>query len=105
MISRFAGAALGLLAFAIAVIGGIYVQNPVAVTLSRGILALCMFCLIGLLLGAAAQMVVDEHTKDREEEIRKRYRESSVDAAHAGGAVDAGVEDAPTASASGAIDG
>ena len=80
MIARFAGAGLGLLAFTITAVAGVCVQNPVAVTLSRSILALLAFCVIGLVLGTAAQLVVSEHEKQRESEILRRYRESPAEA-------------------------
>ncbi len=79
MIARFSGAMLGLLAFTITAGAGLYVRNPVAVTLSRSILALFIFCAIGLVLGGAAQMVVAEHEKKREEEFRKQHREEPSD--------------------------
>ncbi len=75
MVARFAGAGLGLFAFAVTVIAGLVAHNPVATTLSRSILALFVFCAIGLVLGAVAQMVIDEHEKKRESEIHERYRE------------------------------
>jgi hypothetical protein len=75
MVARFTGISLGLLAFAITVTAGLLVRNPVEVILSRSIFALFVFCLIGLLLGGAAQMVIAEYDKDRESEILKRYRE------------------------------
>jgi len=76
MVARYAGASLGLLAFTIAVFGGLVTRNPFSVTLSRGILALFVFCLIGLVLGHFAQMVVTEHARKREAEIRARYAAS-----------------------------
>lgn len=79
MVARFAGASLGLFAFTVAVIAGIYVQNPVSVTLSRGIFALFLFCGIGLVLGAAAQVVVNEHEHKRESEILEEYRDDKKD--------------------------
>ena len=75
MVPRFAGASLGLLAFSITIAAGLCVRNPVEVILSRSIIALFAFCLIGFLLGGAAQMVIAEYDKDRESEIHKRYRE------------------------------
>jgi len=75
MIARFAGAILGLLAFTITAVAGVWVQNPVTVTLSRSILALVAFCVIGVVLGTAAQVVVREHEKQRKSEILQRYRE------------------------------
>ena len=73
MAARYAGASLGLLAFTIVVTAGLIARNPVTVTLSRSIFALFLFCLIGLVLGRVAQVVVAEHEDNREKEIRKRY--------------------------------
>ena len=73
MVARYAGASLGLLAFTIVVTAGLIARNPVTVTLSRSIFALFLFCLIGLVLGRIAQVVVAEHEHKRETEIRKRY--------------------------------
>ena len=75
MIARFSGAVLGLLAFAVAVFSGIYAENTVTVTLSRGILALFVFCAIGFVVGGAAQMVVAEHERTARERINERYSE------------------------------
>ena len=81
MVARYTGASLGLLAFAIAAIGGLYAQNPPFIILSRSILALFLFCLLGLLLGTAAQMVIDEHTHRGEQRIKERFREDPKDEA------------------------
>ena len=78
MVARFAGASLGLVAFTITITAGLFARNPVEVTLSRSIFALILFCLIGLLLGTAAQLVVAEYEKNREAEIQKRYRDDSA---------------------------
>ncbi len=75
MIARFVGAGLGLLAFCITILSGVYAQNPVTTTLSRSIFALFIFFLLGLALGTAAEVVVKEHEHSREAEILKRYRE------------------------------
>ncbi len=75
MIARLVGAGLGLLAFSITVLAGVYAQNPVTTTLSRSIFALFIFFLLGLALGTAAEVVVNEHEHSREAEILKRYRE------------------------------
>jgi len=74
MVARFAGASLGLLAFAASTVAGLYVGNPPTVTLSRSILALFAFCIIGLLLGKAAQTVVAEYERNRRSEIERRNR-------------------------------
>ena len=78
MVARFAGATLGLLAFTITAAAGLAVRNPVEVTLSRSVLALFVFCLIGLLLGTAAQTVIAEREREGESQIRKRYHEDSA---------------------------
>ena len=79
MVARVLGASLGLLAFTITIIAGLWVQNPVTVTLSRSILALFLFCVIGLVLGGAAQLIINEHEREREKEIRTRYHEEPVE--------------------------
>ncbi len=80
MVSRFAGASLGLLAFATSMVAGLCVGNPPTVTLSRSILALFTFCIIGLLLGKAAQAVVAEYERNRRVEIERRNRADSTKA-------------------------
>lgn len=75
MVARFTGASLGLFAFAVTTVAGLFVRNPVEVVLSRGILALFIFCFIGFLLGHVAQLVVTEYEKERATEISRRFRE------------------------------
>lgn len=84
MIARYSGACLGLLAFTVTVVAGLNVENPVTVILSRSILALIVFCVIGLVVGGAAQLVVAEHEKKRESEIRERFHEEPPGAEEAG---------------------
>jgi hypothetical protein len=81
VVARVAGASLGLFAFMVSVIAGLVARNSTTLILSRSILALFVFCLIGLVLGAAAQKVVSEHGKTREEEIKGRFREPAEDGA------------------------
>jgi hypothetical protein len=69
MVGRFTGACLGLLAFAITILAGLAVHNSPMVTLSRAVWALAIFCALGLVLGAAAQAVVNEHFRRREKEV------------------------------------
>ena len=77
MVARFAGASLGLLAFTITIAGGVYAQNPVTVTLSRSILALFLFSIIGAVLGTAVQMVVNEFEQRKRADIRMRHRKEA----------------------------
>ncbi|MEK7710769.1 MAG: hypothetical protein AAB341_02640 [Planctomycetota bacterium] len=77
MVARFAGASLGLLAFSVTIAAGLYAHNPPMVTLSRSILALFTFCIMGLLFGRAAQIVIAEHERNRRAEIERRYRDDA----------------------------
>ena len=65
MIARVAGAGLGLLSFSITVFAGLWIDNPVSITLSRALWALLVFCTIGLILGSAAQASIDEQIRAR----------------------------------------
>jgi hypothetical protein len=69
---------LGLLAFAVAITGGLLAHNPVTVTLSRGIFALFLFFLLGIALGAAAQRVLSEYEGQRMSELGGPHREDSA---------------------------
>ncbi len=72
MASGYAGVSLELPAFTIDFTAGLLARNPVTVTPSRSIFAL-FFCLIGLVLGRIAQLVVAEDDHKQETEIRKRH--------------------------------
>lgn len=74
MVARFAGASLGLLAFAVTTAAGLYVGNPPTVILSRSILALFGFCFLGFLIGKAAESVVVEFERTRKAEVERRFR-------------------------------
>lgn len=63
---RSVAAALGLLAFSVTIFAGLWVHNPVIVTLSRAVTAMVIFVFIGLVTGWAAQTVVREHVRERE---------------------------------------
>ena len=69
MVARVAGAVLGLLAFSITVFAGLWVNNPIDTTLSRALWALCIFCAIGLVLGAATQASINEQMRARREHL------------------------------------
>jgi len=79
MVARFTGAGLGLLAFAITAASGLLVGNPIEVTLSRSILALILFCVLGLLLGGTAHCVIAEHQRQSEASIREQVRAKSAE--------------------------
>ncbi len=69
MVARYTGACLGLLAFAVVIVSGAVVHNSPMVTLSRALWAMVLFCILGLVLGTAAQAVVKEHLRRREEAV------------------------------------
>lgn len=66
---RLCGAALGFLAFAIAIVQGLLVNNPTDVTIFRAVKALFVFCVIGLCVGYVAHRVLDEHALRRHKEM------------------------------------
>ena len=79
MLARLVGGSLGLLAFVVALVAGLVAHNPATTILSRGILAMFVFCLIGLGLGTAAELVVTEHEGKRKREIEEQYRAPASD--------------------------
>lgn len=77
MIARYAGATLGLFAFFVVCAAGVFTGNPVGLTMSRAILALFLFCVLGFVLGYAAQLVVAEHEAALIEGVRRRHSPGS----------------------------
>lgn len=73
MVARYAGASLALFAFAASVLAGLSVGNPPLTVLSRGLIALVVFFFLGLVLGGAAQVVLNEYRAHRESDIRKQF--------------------------------
>ncbi len=69
MIARFSGAVLGLLAFGVATVAGLIAGNSPVTVLSRALWALVLFCVIGLVVGTAAQTVVNEYITRKSEEV------------------------------------
>jgi membrane protein YqaA with SNARE-associated domain len=80
MIGRYTAAILGLLAFAVSAIVGLVIQNPADVTLSRAIWALLVFCIIGLVVGGAAQYVINDYAERRLAESSPEVQEPSPSA-------------------------
>lgn len=69
MIGRHTGGILGMLAFSVSIVVGLWAGNPVAVILSRAVWALCVFCVIGLLVGGVAQYVINDYGRRRYQQI------------------------------------
>jgi membrane protein YqaA with SNARE-associated domain len=80
MIGRYTAAILGLLAFAVSALTGVVIQNPAEVTLSRAIWALFVFCAIGLVVGGAAQYVINDFARRRLAESVPDHPETSPSA-------------------------
>jgi hypothetical protein len=85
MLTRHAGAVLGLFAFSVSVIAGLCVGNPIPVVLSRGLLALLLFFVLGVAVGAAARRVLADHARGRESEIRERFGNPTADSVESEG--------------------
>lgn len=66
MAPRVIGAGLGLLAFSVSILFGLWARNPALVILERSLWAMVIFCAFGLAIGAAVNVVVREHVKSRE---------------------------------------
>lgn len=85
MLARYAGTTLGLLAFAIVIAAGLFTRNPLTTTLSRSLFALFAFFLIGFVLGAAAQMVVNEHRTRSNAGLERKYQAARDERTGGGG--------------------
>ena len=73
--ARLTGACAGMLAFSIAIFRGLSVGNPAEIILQRAIIALIVFCLIGLILGGMARRIIVEYALDKEKELMARFQE------------------------------
>ncbi len=71
MANRFAAVA-ALIVFALCLVLGISADNTFATTVSRALIALAGTFIISLLLGAAAQKMLDENIKSEEEKLKKQ---------------------------------
>jgi hypothetical protein len=83
---RLCGAVLGLLAFAIAIVQGLLVNNPTDITIFRAVKAMFVFCVVGLCVGYVAHRVLDEHAIRRRNEM---FQEVDEDQRAGGGTQDA----------------
>jgi hypothetical protein len=70
---RTIGAQIGLLAFAVAVIAGLYAGNSATVTLTRSIVALILGAIAGQMAGWGAKMVLRDFLQKRKLEIDQEH--------------------------------
>lgn len=61
--TRVIAAALGLSAFAIALLAGLAVDNPAPDILTRALIALVACSFLGMLIGLVAERIVADHLK------------------------------------------
>ena len=89
---RTTGAQIGLLAFAVAIVAGVYAGNPATVVMLRALAAMLAAALVGQVAGWTAKLVLRDHLQrrklriDREhfEAIRNMTGTSEPDAAETG---------------------
>lgn len=66
---RLCGAALGLFAFSITVLLGLFAGNPTNVVLLKALQAMLAFCVLGMCAGWVAYRVLDEHALRKHREM------------------------------------
>jgi hypothetical protein len=76
---RNVGAQIGLLAFAVAVLAGLYVGNAATVILMRALVAMVVGAVVGQVAGWAAKQVLRDHLQRKKLELDKQH----LDAVHA----------------------
>jgi len=70
MVTRIA-ASMAMLAFAVClIVGGLGADNTFATTVSRALVAMAATLVIGLIIGAMAQKMLQENLKSREEKLK-----------------------------------
>ncbi len=60
---------MGLLAFAITILGGLIGGNRVEFILPRALWAMAIFCMLGMIVGWAAEKIVQEHQAKQYAEV------------------------------------
>lgn len=73
---RSTGVQIGLLAFAVAVIAGVYAGNPATVVMLRALLAMLVGVLIGQAAGWMAKLVLRDHLQRRKLQIDQQHFEA-----------------------------
>jgi len=73
---RNTGAQLGLLAFTVAILAGLYAGNSVLLVLTRALFALLLGAVIGQLAGWAAKAVLRDHLQKKKLQIDRAHIEA-----------------------------
>jgi hypothetical protein len=95
MPTRLIASSLALIAFAVAVLAGIAVDNPAYTIIWRAILAMAICYFVGLFIGAASQHAVEE---DIESHRRRHPLQTPAESASPEPGAGAGVVSAPVKS-------
>ncbi len=82
---RNIGAQIGLLAFLLAVLAGLYAGNSPTVIMSRALVALVAGAVLGQLAGWSAKLVLRDYLQKRKLEIDRRHFEAVRAMANAAG--------------------
>jgi hypothetical protein len=70
---RTTGAQIGLLAFAVAVVAGVYANNPATVVMLRALAAMVVAALVGQVAGWTAKLVLRDHLQRRKLRIDREH--------------------------------
>jgi hypothetical protein len=73
---RSIGAQLGLLAFGLAIVAGLYVGNSPVTILVRALVVMVVACAIGQVLGWAGKQVLREHLQKKKLAIDRQHLET-----------------------------
>ncbi len=70
---RSTGAQIGLLAFTVAIVAGLYAGNSPAVVLTRGLVAMLVGAVVGQLAAWAAKLILRDYLQKRKLEIDREH--------------------------------
>lgn len=69
MLSKKLAACCGLLAFALAIVQGVRVDNPATTIITRAIIGMFIFTALGSMLGWIANVILDEYIRPRSQDF------------------------------------
>ena len=71
MTTKICGAGLGFLAFAVSLIIGLWTENPFITIVSRSLIVMCLFYILGCCLAGVGQKVIIENIEDEKKRIQQ----------------------------------
>jgi hypothetical protein len=75
MLAKLLAGVLGLMAFCVCILGGLSVGARAEVVIQRGLQAMIVFCLLGWVVGWAAEAVVYERVRKEAQEAAEKSRQ------------------------------